>query len=485
VLLGVAAAFLWRGAVGAGYDAAIFTEIAYRVRAGDMPYRDVWEHKPPGIFLLDAAAQSLLPWLDPWTPVWLLSVLCAAALGVIVAAGLRATGQARLAPWCAVATTATVAAFPISYGGGQTELLAAVPASLAVVSLVLRRGRAVAFGCGILLGLAFGTSWQLAPALLVAYGVVSLRPDRVRHVLALTAGIAVVGAAMIAWLVAGGAWADAVDALIVFNLIYRDANLADPIVKVSPSAGALFLAAAGTLGAVAILRPPRATLFVASAAWVALSGALFIAEGRLGAHYLASVVTPLGILAAPGLALVAPRGSRGPAAIGRLSAQLALAVALVISALVTVVFTRSLGDVYAARANDLREVTTWLRIADCAPDLFVWGHAPDVYYASGLRPSSQYVSLPALMTEGWASAARAEAVVKELSARRPAVVIDASSWGGGLVTYPMLRPGALPPSQGRYIDTLDPIRDFVRSRYTFARDIGDWAAYSRSEGCAP
>jgi hypothetical protein len=378
-----------------------------------------------------------------------------------------------------------VAAFPISYGGGQTELLASVPGSLAVVTLVLRRGRAVAFGCGILLGLAFGTSWQLAPALVVAYGVVSLGADRLRNALSLTAGIAVVGAAMVAWLVAGGAWADAVDALIVFNLIYRDANLADPIVKLNPSAGALFLAMAGALGALAILRSPRPTLFIASAAWVALSGAMFFAEGRLGAHYLASVVAPLGILAAPGLSLVAPRGSRGLAAIGRLSAQLALVLALVISAVVTVTFTRSLGDVYATRAKDLREVATWLRTSDCTPELFVWGHAPDVYYVSGLRPSSRYVSLPALMTEGWASAARAQAVVNELSARRPAVVIDASSWGGGLVTFPMLRPGALPPSQGRYIDTLDPVRDFVRSRYTFAREIGDWTAYSLSEGCGP
>src|SRR6266571_5872976 len=82
-LIAVAALLLWPGAVGPGYDAAIFTLIAFRVRAGDMPYRDVWEHKPPGIFLVDASVQSLFAWLDPWTPVWLLSIACAATLGLV------------------------------------------------------------------------------------------------------------------------------------------------------------------------------------------------------------------------------------------------------------------------------------------------------------------------------------------------------------------------------------------------------------------
>jgi len=286
---------------------------------------------------------------------------------------------------------------------------------------------------------------------------------------------------MAAWLIVGGAWPDAVEALVNFNLVYREANLADPIVKLSPSAGAAFLAVAALLGLIAMTRRPPRALEVAAAAWVGLSVVMFAAEGRLGAHYLASIAAPLGILAGPGLALAAPRRSPGIATASRLGAQLLLASALAISAFITVYWTQALGDIYAARASGLREAADFVRGVDCTGALFVWGHAPEIYYLSGLRPASRYVSLPALMTEGWASTERVAGVVNELNSRRPAVVIDASSWGGALVTFTLLQPGSFSTHDGRYVDELDPIRDLVRAHYVFARDVGDWPAYSLAD----
>jgi len=476
-LVAVAAIFLWPGLVGPGYDAAIFTTIAFRIRAGDMPYRDVWEHKPPGIFLADASIQSLFPWLDPWTPVWLLSVVCAAALGLVVAVALRTNGHPKLAPWCGLATTATVAAFPISYGGGQSELVAAVPAAIAVVALSRRPGQALTFACGVLLGLAFSTSWHLTPALVVALALVLYGTDRWRRSFLLVSGISVVGAAIAAWLILGGAWSDAIDALVTFNLVYRAANLVDPIVKFSPSAAAAFLAVAALLGLIAMTRRPPRAIFVVAAAWVGLSIVMFAAEGRLGAHYLASIVIPLGILAGPGLALVAPRSSRGISTAGPLIAQLVLVSAVAVSGFSTVYWTQALGEIYVARASSLHEAANWLRSLDCAETLLVWGHAPEIYYVSGLRPASRYVSLPALMTEGWATADRVQDVANEINSLRPAAVIDASSWGGSLVTFPLLERGSFTTHDGRYVDNLDPIRDIVRARYVFSRDVAEWPTY--------
>src|SRR5258706_1130237 len=359
--IAVAAVRMWRGDVGSGSDAAIFTPIAFRIRAGDMPYRDVWEHKPPGIFLAEASGQGVLPWLDPWTPVWLLSVMCAAALGFVVAFALRTDGHPKLAPWCGLATTATVAAFPISYGGGETELIAAVPAAIAFVALTRRPGAWLTFGAGALLGLAFSTSWHLTPALVVAFVLVLRGADRWRRSLLVGSGVAVVGTAMAAWLIIGGAWPDAIDALFNFNLVYRAANLIDPIVKVSPSAAATFLALAALLGLIAMTRRPPRTLSVAAAAWVGLSIVMFAAEGRLGAHYLASIAVPLGILAGPGLALVAPRRSLGIVTAGRLGAQLLLVSAALVSGFITVYWTQVLGDIYVARASRLHEAADFVR----------------------------------------------------------------------------------------------------------------------------
>jgi hypothetical protein len=401
----------------------------------------------------------------------------------VVTRAIGTSGYGRIALCCGLATTATAAAFPISYGGGQSELIAAVPAAIAVAVMARRPSVRVSFGVGVLLGLAFATSWHLAPALAVAVGIAMSESDRWPRTIAVTAGIAAVGATIAIWLILIGAWPDAIDALIVFNAIYRDANLLDPIVKLSPSAGATFLALVAGLGLIALSRRRDGVIFVAAAAWILLAVVMFAAEGRLGAHYLASVVVPLGILAGPGFRLIAPRRGTAMVGVGIIAAQLALVLAFIVSAGLTVYWTRSLGDVYAQRATNLREIAAWLRTQPCTDDLFVWGHAPEIYYASGLRPSSRYVSMPALMTEGWATPAHIEGVVNELNARRPTAVIDGSSWGGALVTFTLFGDGVLPPNGGRYVDELDPIRDFVRARYTFAGDVGEWPAYALAE-CA-
>lgn len=148
------------------------------------------------------------------------------------------------------------------------------------------------------------------------------------------------------------------------------------------------------------------------------------------------------------------------------------------SAVSTVYWTRSLGDVYAQRAVSLSQATSWLRTQSCSDSAYVWGHAPEIYYLSGLRPASRYISLPALMTEGWATSAHVEGVLDELIRRRPTAVIDASSWGGSFVTFSLLQEGGLSTHDGRYVDALDPIRDFVRARYTAAGDVAEWPAYA-------
>ena len=480
-LIALAVIFLWPGIVGPGFDAAVFTLIAFRIRAGDMPYRDVWDHKPPGIFLADASVQSLLPWLDPWTPVWLLSVVCAAALGLVVAFALRTNGHPRLAPWCGFATTITVAAVPISYGGGQTELVAAVPAAAAVVALSRRGGPAITFGAGALIGVALSTSWHLAPAAAVALALVLQGTDKWRRAVLLAAGTSAVGAAVAFWLVAGGAWSDAVDALLTYNAAYRAANFLDPVIKLSPSAAAAFLAFAAFLGLIAMIgRPPRA-LFVAAAAWIGLSVAMFVFEGRLGAHYLASIAVPLGLLAGPGLAMVAPRRSSGVTAVGRVSAQLLLISAAAISGFFIVYWTQTLGEIYATRASSLRDVAGWLRTVDCSETLLVWGHAPEIYYMSGLRPASRYVYFLPLMTDGYVTADRVADVEKDLNILRPAAIIDASSWGGTFATYPLFGPGLTTVGEERYVDRLEPLRDRIRSQYVFALDFAGWPAYILAE----
>jgi hypothetical protein len=54
-------------------DSGVFLYMGWRLLSGDIPYRDVWDHKPPLIYLVDALGLSLTP--DSLWGVWLLQFI--------------------------------------------------------------------------------------------------------------------------------------------------------------------------------------------------------------------------------------------------------------------------------------------------------------------------------------------------------------------------------------------------------------------------
>ena len=54
-------------------DSGVFLYVAWRFISGDIPYRDVWDHKPPLIYFVDALGLSLTP--DSLWGVWLLQFI--------------------------------------------------------------------------------------------------------------------------------------------------------------------------------------------------------------------------------------------------------------------------------------------------------------------------------------------------------------------------------------------------------------------------
>ncbi len=66
---------------GFGRDQSIYAVVGQGVAAGQMPYRDLWDFKPPGIFLVYAAADALFG-SKMWGP------RVFEAIGLIASAGL-------------------------------------------------------------------------------------------------------------------------------------------------------------------------------------------------------------------------------------------------------------------------------------------------------------------------------------------------------------------------------------------------------------
>ncbi len=51
-------------------DSGLFAYIGQQILGGRLPYRDAWDHKPPGVFYVDALAMRLLG-QNPWALWWL------------------------------------------------------------------------------------------------------------------------------------------------------------------------------------------------------------------------------------------------------------------------------------------------------------------------------------------------------------------------------------------------------------------------------
>ncbi|HET7521608.1 MAG TPA: hypothetical protein VFK61_08750, partial [Candidatus Limnocylindria bacterium] len=93
----LAVAALLPGLLAPSLDAAVFSLIGERLSLGQLPYAQLFDHKPPGMYLLIAGGQLLNGTLGAWKVSWILSVVSVALTGTLVAGTLRALGWRRLA----------------------------------------------------------------------------------------------------------------------------------------------------------------------------------------------------------------------------------------------------------------------------------------------------------------------------------------------------------------------------------------------------
>jgi len=470
---------------GPTMDGALFTEIAVGMRSGLILYRDLWDHKPPGVFVAFALVQAALPGADPWFAPWLLTVVASILIAVLTYMLLLPGGR-RAALIGGAVVAGYVSIYPISLGGGQTEPLATVVLLAAFVLAGRATGSArSAAACGVLAGLAVMMSLLVLPAIL-AVGILVAAPRASaadwrgagRRLGAFALGGSAVVAIAAGAVLAAGILPSAWSALVTYNGVYGAVNRShsDHLVAMV-SASILFLAPLIVLCAIGFLRWMRTRgiqpSVVAAAAWVAACSFAIAATGRLEPHYLIVVIPPLTLLAIPaGRAATADLGG------GRMAGTALVAVAMLVAAPAAVSF--------AARSSSytnqpqVRAVAAWLRSRTVEPAaLFVWGDQPELYYTSGMLPATPYLHVLPLLTPGYGGEELSRTVAQELAADPPRWVVDAGSKGPG-------EPGSVPllvwrpvESDGRSLDTIDPIRQVVRDGYGPPVEVAGWLVYER------
>jgi hypothetical protein len=230
-----------------GRDSGVYLYTATQILEGRVPYRDVWDHKGPLIYYIDAlglwAGQGSL-----WG-VWLLEALllwCAALLGYAVMR--QAFGNIG----AAFGSLLWLAALPFLSGRGNHTEEYAIPLQFAAIYLFWRSEEGRLFLYLFLTGIAFALSFLLRPnnvgvplsiAILVALRACrnsgvgrsvaarlkrptldSLPASLFTAYAALILGAAVIGLVTVIYFAASGALRDLADAAFRYNLIYSSAQ---------------------------------------------------------------------------------------------------------------------------------------------------------------------------------------------------------------------------------------------------------------------
>lgn len=443
---------------GPTLDASVFMQVAMTVRAGGMPYLDAWDHKPPGIYIVEALVGLTSQVQDPWVAVWMLSWAATTTTLLLLGFGFGPPPSARAGLILVVGAALVCSGYDFALGGGYTETFAILPATAGLV-VVANHRRLPGLTLAGALGVAAATiSLQLAPAMF-AIALLAFRGQGSRGLLFVALGGGLVVLPTAGWLWLGGAAPSALDALAVFNRAYVAGNgwnawsLAG-VVRSTLAAAALLTPA---LARVAYLvRRPRQTSALDGSALVWLGSAMtfFAVQQNWFPHYGIALVPPLFVLG---------RNARtSPVGIGLIT----VAVAGIITALALPPFVAP--PSLARLASEVQGLPSTSRI-------FVWGNEPTIYLASGKAAASKYVYIRPLMTPGYATDAVVGEVLDDWYDDPPDAIIDASFNLFGVSSVPLLGPWRFPGDP--VADNLDPLRAFVRERYVVASVIDDWVMY--------
>ena len=422
-------------------DAGVFFYAARELLTGGTPYLDVWDHKPPLIYVIDAVGLAIA---GP-TGVFLLQI---AALAGAALLSLRAMTRAFGLAAATFGTLAWLVASPRLFlkDEQQTSYVEffVLPLQMAALALVaarpdLRLGRREALGLGVLAALAL----LLKPTLIglwVAIALVLLwrrRASAVPTIAAMAAGGAGVLFAFGVFFASRGALDDLVEQAFRYNLAYasfapfvdRLGAIPEGLRLTSPSGLAPF-ALVAALYAVARRQTMPAVLVVAI---VALPiELLFATSGRAYHYYFLPWLAPMGALAAFAAREVLARSAWRPALL-LIVASLVLMSIQPARLVARLAATPDDGSSRAAAAAIAQRTAPGDRV-------LIWGARAEVLILADRRSATRYVYQYApLATRGYSGTDAIAAFLSELARDRPAIIVDASS--ASFVTPPLDRNG--------------------------------------------
>ena len=426
-----------------GLDQGLFAYFGQRIPEGDIPYRDIWDSKPPAVFYLYALAFFLFGSRPESISLFESFYLAATAIGIY---GLTRHLFGKRA---AIFATMIAAVFPNAplFGGFWSSAQAETFMGLPIVGSVWlvvdrsRRGKSYALVLsGVLLGLAICLKVTAILFLPLFLGYLLLYPPggcRSRAILWLV-GLALPLGIVAAYFRIQGALGELWYAVTVYswhyareiarhqNLLWAAIHQAAHFVRMNPTVWVL-----STIGAAHLLWKRRSpeTLFALS--WLALSFLIVWAQRQFAGYHFLLLVTPLASIAGHGVAVLPDLFSRHPrpastateSPVSRPSMSVRPILLVILLALVLYLDLRGYVDTYRPNLaymlgrmsrdaygrifdrgtisyGEHRAVGRYIRDRTSDQDpLLVWGLAPAIYFFAERPAATRYVFHHVLLTD--------------------------------------------------------------------------------------
>jgi hypothetical protein len=411
-----------------GVDQGLFADFARWVPRGWLPYRDIFDGKPP-LFLYWWAASALVPGGVVHAAWWWEGIWLAATLGVTCALGSKLWG-----PWVGLAAAALVFAGMWSPAWGdhgqpfwaraQAEEVLALPmlASAWMAWRALDRPR-MSFWAGVFVGvcgLVKIPSMAIALSWTVAWIACTPARDAARRTGMMAAGALVPWGLAFAWFAAHGATSSFVEGVFVYPR-YSAAFIAPPWggvfeqygTKMLTEAPLLVLAAA--VGVVRLARKGAREVHWVGAWIVATMGAVVMQRQLVGTHYMLTVPA-LAMAGAYGIVdtarAVGDRASRLVPIAGLTGLALfalnevahwwrayAPDLACLTGRLSRDEYLRAIQAGTFSMANE-EDAAAWVREHSAPADgILVWGLSPGIYALADRHPVTRFPRHKILLTD--------------------------------------------------------------------------------------
>ncbi len=430
-------------------DEAVYSAIGRGLLDGQLPYRDLFDNKPP--LLYGWFALSFLLFGDePWAP-RLLAAIALSGSSALVHAQARLLFSRRAAYGASLAFAAA-SALAVLTANASSEIFMLLPmtGSLVAATVAVRRGRGRwLLIAGLLGGLALMTKpvalWNglALGVFVIAWGWRSYEGlwPRLRPAVLLATGAAAASALVVLPALLTGTFDELVDAIVVFPIQYRgEISDGERLARFAAGAFVRFplyggaLALASVWGALLLLHRrewPRDHLLLI---WAAGSAAGVASPGFFFPHYFVQLFPAMALLTvvALGSRHAIPRPAFRPAAnialVAAWGVTIATAVALNGPAYTTTTraeqhIARGLLGPRVLRENASEDVAAFLS-ARMQPDDAIYVHGPEtaIYIYADRQPIVRYFySTPIRVRRDRGVFAE---IVAGLRAQRPAWIVD-------------------------------------------------------------